>query len=63
MSRVVERFLEYVKFDTQSSTKTGTTPSTEKQLVLAKALCEELKGIGMSDVSMDEMGYNGNTSN
>ena len=57
MSRVIERFLEYVKFDTQSSTKTGTTPSTEKQLVLAKALCEELKNIGMSDVSLDENGY------
>lgn len=57
MSRVIERFLEYAKYDTQSSVSTGTTPSTEKQLVLAKALYEELKNIGLSDVSLDENGY------
>lgn len=57
MSRVIERFLEYAKYDTQSSVSTGTTPSTEKQLVLAKALYEELKSIGLSDVSLDENGY------
>lgn len=57
MSRVVERFLSYVKYDTQSSTSTGTTPSTEGQRVLGNALVEELKGIGLSDVTIDENGY------
>lgn len=57
MSRVTERFLEYVKFDTQSSVSTGTTPSTEKQLVLAKALHDELISVGMKDVTLDANGY------
>lgn len=57
MSRVVERFLSYVKYDTQSSTTTGTTPSTEGQRVLGNALVEELKAIGLSDVTIDENGY------
>lgn len=57
MSRVTERFLEYVKFDTQSSVATGTTPSTEKQLVLAKALHDELISVGMKDVTLDANGY------
>ena len=57
MSRVVERFLGYVKYDTQGSTATKTTPSTEGQRVLGNALVEELKGIGLSDVTIDENGY------
>lgn len=57
MSRVTERFLEYVKFDTQSSVSTGTTPSTDKQLVLAKALHDELISVGMKDVTLDKNGY------
>lgn len=57
MSRVVERFLQYVKYDTKSSTTTKTTPSTEGQRVLGNALVEELKGIGLSQVTIDENGY------
>ena len=57
MSRVVERFLDYVKYDTKSSTTTKTTPSTEGQRVLGNALVNELIGIGLSDVTIDENGY------
>lgn len=54
---LIERFLNYVKFDTQSSEDSQTVPSTSKQLVFAKYLCEELKKEGLEDVEMDEMGY------
>lgn len=57
MSKVVERFLRYVKYDTQSNEESGTTPSTEGQLVFARALKEELEGIGLKEVSLDEKGY------
>ncbi len=57
MSKVVEKLLEYVKFDTQSEDGVDKCPSTEKQLVLAKVLVEELKEIGMQDVSLDDNGY------
>ena len=52
-----ERFLKYVMFNTQSSEETGTVPSTPGQKVLAQALCEELRGFGISDVRLDDMGY------
>lgn len=54
---LVERFLKYVKIDTQSNEESTTCPSTEKQFDLAKIIIEDLKEIGMSDVSMDENGY------
>jgi len=54
---VVERFLRYVKYDTQSAEGTGTYPSTEKQKELAKRLVEELKELGLKDASMDQYGY------
>lgn len=54
---IVERFLNYVSFDTQSAEDADTTPSTAKQLKLAEYLRDELKGIGMTDVEMDENGY------
>lgn len=57
MSRVVERFLKYVKFDTKSDEESNTVPSTEEQLVLAKELGKELEEIGLSHVSVDENGY------
>lgn len=57
MNHIVERFISYVKIDTQSDPKSQTTPSTEKQLVLAKKLVEELKSIGMSEVEIDQNGY------
>lgn len=54
---IVERFLNYVKFDTQSSEESNTTPSTAKQLVFAKFLKEELDDIGLKDVELDNSGY------
>lgn len=54
---LVNRFLTYVKVDTQSNENSETYPSTEKQFDLLNLLAEELKSIGMEDVSMDEHGY------
>lgn len=54
---IVERFLSYVSFDTQSSEETHTTPSTEKQRVFAQHLKEELIREGLQDVELDELGY------
>ncbi|MDL2303480.1 peptidase T [Dysgonomonas sp. OttesenSCG-928-D17] len=54
---VVDRFLKYVKFDTESSTETGVTPSTPGQMVLAKELEKELREMGLEDVSLDDKGY------
>ena len=52
----IDRFLRYVKIDTQSNDKTGTTPSTEKQKNLSRLLVSELKELGLSDANMDEYG-------
>jgi tripeptide aminopeptidase len=57
MSNVFERFLKYVKYDTKSDPESATNPSTEGQMVLAKAIGKELEDIGMKDVSVDENGY------
>lgn len=54
---IVERFLKYVSFDTQSADETGKTPSTDKQLDLARYLKEELLAIGLTEVELDENGY------
>lgn len=54
---LVERFLKYVKIDTQSNGSSKTCPSTEKQLDLANVIIEDLKEIGMQDISLDENGY------
>ncbi len=55
---LIERFINYTKFDTQSCEDSATTPSTpEKQLRFAKYLCEELKDEGLEDVEMDSLGY------
>ena len=54
---IVERFLKYVSFDTQSDDASGVTPSTAKQFVFAEYLKEELISIGMEDVELDELGY------
>lgn len=54
---VVDRFLKYVKFDTESSTETGTTPSTPGQMVLARELEKELHEMGLEDISLNEKGY------
>ncbi|MGB4372964.1 MAG: peptidase T [Halanaerobiales bacterium] len=57
MSKVVERFLKYVTYNTQSDEESSTVPSTEGQLVFARALKEELEAIGLKEVSLDEKGY------
>ncbi|HMR43729.1 MAG TPA: peptidase T, partial [Saprospiraceae bacterium] len=52
-----ERFLKYVKIDTQSDPNSPTCPSTEKQKNLGKILVEELLELGISDAHLDEHGY------
>ena len=54
---VVERFLQYVTFDTASDEDSATCPSTEKQKKLAEYLVGELKAAGLTDAHMDENGY------
>ena len=54
---VIDRFLKYVTFDTQSDENTGVTPSTAKQMVFAKYLQEELQELGLEDITLDENGY------
>lgn len=54
---IVERFLKYVSFDTQSSEEGTATPSTEKQFRLAEYLVAELRELGLEDVEMDGNGY------
>ena len=54
---VIERFLKYVTFDTQSDESTGVTPSTPKQMVFARYLKEALVKLGLKDISLDENGY------
>ena len=54
---LTERFLNYTKFDTQSSEESQTVPSTSKQLVFAEYLKKELEAEGFDDVEMDEQGY------
>lgn len=57
MEKVLDKFLRYVKYDTQSQEDVEAFPSTSKQLVLLKKISEELKGIGMRNVTMDKYGY------
>ena len=52
-----ERFLKYVSYDTQSSEESATFPSTEKQKVLLGVLRDEMKALGMTEVTMDRYGY------
>lgn len=54
---VTDRFLRYVKIDTQSDPTSPTIPSTKKQKDLAKLLVEELLEMGIKDAEMDEFGY------
>ncbi|MBR3758424.1 MAG: peptidase T [Bacteroidaceae bacterium] len=54
---LVERFLKYVSFDTQSSEESGVTPSTDKQMVFARFLKTELEQLGLEDIELDEHGY------
>lgn len=54
---IIKRFTTYVKVDTQSNDESNTCPSTPGQLTLANMLVEELKAIGMEEVTIDENGY------
>ena len=54
---LVERFLKYVSFDTQSSEETEITPSTPGQMVFARYLKEELETLGLEEITLDENGY------
>jgi len=53
----LDRFLRYVRYDTQSDERSPTSPSTAKQLVLLRALVDELRAIGLTDAAIDEHGY------
>ena len=53
----VNRFLQYVKYDTQSDEESTSFPSSEKQKNLSRLLVEELKQLGISDAHMDDWGY------
>jgi tripeptide aminopeptidase len=55
--KILERFLRYVKTDTQSKPDSSEFPSTGKQLQFAKSLADELENTGLTDVSLDEHGY------
>ena len=55
--KIIDRFFSYITIDTQSDPNSETTPSTEKQWELARLLVEELKSIGMSEITIDENGY------
>ncbi len=57
VSSVVNRFMEYVTFDTQAVRDTGRVPSSEGQLVFARHLADELRRIGLADVTCDEHAY------
>ncbi len=54
---LVDRFLQYVKFDTQSDELTNLTPSTPGQMVFAQHLAEELKALGLTEITLDDNGY------
>ncbi|MDY0125124.1 MAG: peptidase T [Anaerolineaceae bacterium] len=57
MTDVLERFLRYVKIDTQSAKNSATYPSTLKQLDLSRMLVDELHELNLEDVRLDEFGY------
>lgn len=54
MSRTIDNFLQYARIDTQSDENTGTTPSTQKQRVLAELLARQLNEMGAEEVVYDE---------
>ncbi len=57
MQHIIDRFISYVTIDTESDPNSDTTPSTKKQWNLANKLVDELKAIGMQDVTIDEHAY------
>jgi len=57
MSKVVNRFLNYIKYNTEANEDSQTVPSTKSQLSFAKKLAEELSDIGLQEVSIDDKAY------
>src|SRR5659263_715372 len=57
MQHIIDRFISYAIIDTESDSHSETTPSTKKQWVLSNKLVEELKSIGMQDVTIDKNAY------
>ena len=57
MQHIIDRFISYVTIDTESDPNSATTPSTAKQWNLANKLAQELKEIGLTDVTIDEKSY------
>ena len=55
--RIIDRFISYITIDTQSDPESQTTPSTEKQWVLARKLADELQEMGMTEVNIDDHAY------
>lgn len=54
---LLDRFLDYISYDTQSDEETNMTPSTPGQMVFVKHLREELEAMGLEDISLDDNGY------
>ncbi len=57
MNNVLDRFLRYVRYDTTADERSTTYPSTPGQLVLLRDLADELRTMGLADVTLDEYGY------
>jgi tripeptide aminopeptidase len=57
MTTVLDRFLRYVRYDTQADERSSTWPSTPGQLLLLHALAAELRGVGVADAAVDAYGY------
>ena len=57
MTSIIDRFLKYTQYNTQSDPNTGLTPSTPGQMNFSRQLAEELKEIGLAEVELDENGY------
>jgi tripeptide aminopeptidase len=57
MSTVLDRFLRYVRYDTQSDERSSTTPSTPGQLLFQRDLVAELRALGLEDATLDDHGY------
>ncbi len=55
--KLIDRFLKYVKYDTQSDENSQVTPSTEKQMHFAEVLREEMQAMGLQDITLDANGY------
>ena len=57
MSKILEKFLKYVSFDTQSDEESMSSPSTKKQKLLGAYLVKELKKYGVKNAYLDNYGY------